>query len=143
MYIGYQTLDQIFLTLNKIEDNTSNELITKILLENKTNLTKEDLFQNYTFKYETLMPIHKYREFYDLYKLTEEQRLKIFIDNGYNLIKMYLPSLTSEEFISICDSKTIPLKYQNLPAWIKNKIEYYFDSSNCQKEYLEKNFKLP
>ena len=138
MYIGYQTPDQIFLTLNKIEDNTSNELITKILLENKTNLTKEDLFQNYSFKYETLMPIHKYREFYDLYKLTEEQRLKLFIDNGYNLIKMYLPSLTSEEFISICDSKTIPLKYQNLPAWIKNEIEYYFDSSNCQKEYLEK-----
>ena len=65
LYIGYQTPDNISLTLNKIEDNISNELITKILLNNKTNLTQEDLFKNYSLKYKTLMPIYYCQEFYN------------------------------------------------------------------------------
>ena len=134
LYIGYQTPDNISLTLNKIEDNISNELITKILLNNKTNLTQEDLFKNYSLKYKTLMPIYYCQEFYNLYKLSKEQRLKLFKDEGYNFIKKYLPSFTLEEF----NSKTIPSKYQNIPNWLRNKIEYYLDTENCQREYLEK-----
>ncbi len=138
-FIGYLSPEKQQSELAKLIKEKSKELESKVLEYNETSLDGKDLFDTYDYSLKISQPINNYQNFIELYKLGKEGRKEKYIDDTYNDIKKYLNELTKEEYLKIIETKTLPEKYQNIPYWLKNNIQYITNLQNIEENY-EKSF---
>lgn len=138
-FIGYLSPERQQVELTKLIKEKSKELESKVLEYNETSLESKDLFDTYDYSLKTSQPINNYQNFIELYKLGKEGRKEKYIEDTYNDIKKYLNELTKEEYLKIIETKVLPEKYQNIPYWLKNNIQYTANLQNVEENY-EKSF---
>ena len=138
-FIGYLSPERQQVELTKLIKEKSKELESKVLEYNETSLESKDLFDTYDYSLKTSQPINNYQNFIELYKLGKEGRKEKYIEDTYNDIKKYLNELTKEEYLKIIETKVLPEKYQNIPYWLKNNIQYTTNLQNIEENY-EKSF---
>lgn len=138
-FIGYLSPEKQQSELAKLIKEKSKELESKVLEYNETSLDGKDLFDTYDYSLKISQPINNYQNFIELYKLGKEGRKEKYIDDTYNDIKKYLNELTKEEYLKIIETKTLLEKYQNIPYWLKNNIQYTTNLQNIEENY-EKSF---
>lgn len=138
-FIGYLSPERQQVELTKLIKEKSKELESKVLEYNETSLESKDLFDTYDYSLKTYQPINNYQNFIELYKLGKEGRKEKYIEDTYNDIKKYLNELTKEEYLKIIETKVLPEKYQNIPYWLKNNIQYTANLQNVEENY-EKSF---
>lgn len=138
-FIGYLSPERQQVELTKLIKEKSKELESKVLEYNETSLESKDLFDTYDYSLKTYQPINNYQNFIELYKLGKEGRKEKYIEDTYNDIKKYLNELTKEEYLKIIETKVLPEKYQNIPYWLKNNIQYTTNLQNVEENY-EKSF---
>ena len=138
-FIGYLSPEWQQVELTKLIKEKSKELESKVLEYNETSLESKDLFDTYDYSLKTSQPINNYQNFIELYKLGKEGRKEKYIEDTYNDIKKYLNELTKEEYLKIIETKVLPEKYQNIPYWLKNNIQYTTNLQNVEENY-EKSF---
>lgn len=138
-FIGYLSPERQQVELTKLIKEKSKELESKVLEYNATSLESKDLFDTYDYSLKTYQPINNYQNFIELYKLGKEGRKEKYIEDTYNDIKKYLNELTKEEYLKIIETKVLPEKYQNIPYWLKNNIQYTANLQNVEENY-EKSF---
>lgn len=139
IFIGYLSPEKQQSELAKLIKEKSKELESKVLEYNETTLDSKDLFDTYDYSLKISQPINNYQNFIELYKLGKEGRKEKYIEDSYNDIKKYLNELTKEEYLKIIETKTLPEKYQNIPYWLKNNIQYTTNLQNIEENY-EKSF---
>lgn len=138
-FIGYLSPERQQVELTKLIKEKSKELESKVLEYNETSLESKDLFDTYDYSLKIYQPINNYQNFIELYKLGKEGRKEKYIEDTYNDIKKYLNELTKEEYLKIIETKVLPEKYQNIPYWLKNNIQYTTNLQNVEENY-EKSF---
>lgn len=138
-FIGYLSPERQQVELTKLIKEKSKELESKALEYNETSLESKDLFDTYDYSLKIYQPINNYQNFIELYKLGKEGRKEKYIEDTYNDIKKYLNELTKEEYLKIIETKVLPEKYQNIPYWLKNNIQYTTNLQNVEENY-EKSF---
>lgn len=138
-FIGYLSPERQQVELTKLIKEKSKELESKVLEYNETSLESKDLFDTYDYSLKISQPINNYQNFIELYKLGKEGRKEKYIEDTYNDIKKYLNELTKEEYLKIIETKVLPEKYQNIPYWLKNNIQYTTNLQNVEENY-EKSF---
>lgn len=138
-FIGYLSPERQQVELTKLIKEKSKELESKVLEYNETSLESKDLFDTYDYSLKISQPINNYQNFIELYKLGKEGRKEKYIEDTYNDIKKYLNELTKEEYLKIIETKVLPEKYQNIPYWLKNNIQYTANLQNVEENY-EKSF---
>lgn len=138
-FVGYLSPERQQVELTKLIKEKSKELESKVLEYNKTSLDSKDLFDTYDYSLKISQPINNYQNFIELYKLGKEGRKEKYIEDTYNDIKKYLNELTKEEYLKIIETKVLPEKYQNIPYWLKNNIQYTTNLQNIEENY-EKSF---
>lgn len=138
-FIGYLSPERQQVELTKLIKEKSKELESKVLEYNETSLDSKDLFDTYDYSLKISQPINNYQNFIELYKLGKEGRKEKYIEDTYNDIKKYLNELTKEEYLKIIETKVLPEKYQNIPYWLKNNIQYTTNLQNIEENY-EKSF---
>ena len=138
-FIGYLSPEWQQVELTKLIKEKSKELESKVLEYNETSLESKDLFDTYDYSLKISQPINNYQNFIELYKLGKEGRKEKYIEDTYNNIKKYLNELTKEEYLKIIETKVLPEKYQNIPYWLKNNIQYTANLQNVEENY-EKSF---
>ncbi len=138
-FIGYLSPEKQQSELAKLIKEKSKELESKVLEYNETSLDGKDLFDTYDYSLKISQPINNYQNFIELYKLGKEGRKEKYLEDSYNDIKKYLNELTKEEYLKIIETKTLPEKYQNIPYWLKNNIQYTTNLQNIEENY-EKSF---
>lgn len=138
-FIGYLSPERQQVELTKLIKEKSKELESKVLEYNETSLESKYLFDTYDYSLKTYQPINNYQNFIELYKLGKEGRKEKYIEDTYNDIKKYLNELTKEEYLKIIETKVLPEKYQNIPYWLKNNIQYTANLQNVEENY-EKSF---
>lgn len=138
-FIGYLSPERQQVELTKLIKEKSKELESKVLEYNETSLESKDLFDTYDYSLKTSQPINNYQNFIELYKLGKEGRKEKYIEDTYNDIKKYLNEFTKEEYLKIIETKVLPEKYQNIPYWLKNNIQYTANLQNVEENY-EKSF---
>lgn len=138
-FVGYLSPERQQVELTKLIKEKSKELESKVLEYNETSLDSKDLFDTYDYSLKISQPINNYQNFIELYKLGKEGRKEKYIEDTYNDIKKYLNELTKEEYLKIIDTKELPEKYQNIPYWLKNNIQYTTNLQNIEENY-EKSF---
>ena len=138
-FVGYLSPERQQVELTKLIKEKSKELESKVLEYNETSLDSKDLFDTYDYSLKISQPINNYQNFIELYKLGKEGRKEKYIEYTYNDIKKYLNELTKEEYLKIIETKVLPEKYQNIPYWLKNNIQYTTNLQNIEENY-EKSF---
>ena len=138
-FVGYLSPERQQVELTKLIKEKSKELESKVLEYNETSLESKDLFDTYDYSLKISQPISNYQNFIELYKLGKEGRKEKYIEDTYNDIKKYLNELTKEEYLKIIETKELPEKYQNIPYWLKNNIQYTTNLQNIEENY-EKSF---
>ena len=138
-FVGYLSPERQQVELTKLIKEKSKELESKVLEYNETSLDSKDLFDTYDYSLKISQPINNYQNFIELYKLGKEGRKEKYIEDTYNDIKKYLNELTKEEYLKIIETKVLPEKYQNIPYWLKNNIQYTTNLQNIEENY-EKSF---
>lgn len=138
-FVGYLSPERQQVELTKLIKEKSKELESKVLEYNETSLDSKDLFDTYDYSLKISQPINNYQNFIELYKLGKEGRKEKYIEDTYNDIKKYLNELTKEEYLKIIETKELPEKYQNIPYWLKNNIQYTTNLQNIEENY-EKAF---
>lgn len=138
-FVGYLPPEMQQVELTKLIEEKSKELESKVLEYNETSLDSIDLFDTYDYSLKIFQPINNYQNFIELYKLGKEGRKEKYIEDTYNDIKKYLNELTKEEYLKIIETKVLPEKYQNIPYWLKNNIQYTTNLQNIEENY-EKSF---
>lgn len=138
-FVGYLSPERQQVELAKLIKEKSKELESKVLEYNETSLDSKDLFDTYDYSLKISQPINNYQNFIELYKLGKEGRKEKYIEDTYNDIKKYLNELTKEEYLKIIETKVLPEKYQNIPYWLKNNIQYTTNLQNIEENY-EKSF---
>lgn len=138
-FVGYLSPERQQVELTKLIKEKSKELESKVLEYNETSLDSIDLFDTYDYSLKIFQPINNYQNFIELYKLGKEGRKEKYIEDTYNDIKKYLNELTKEEYLKIIETKVLPEKYQNIPYWLKNNIQYTTNLQNIEENY-EKSF---
>ena len=138
-FVGYLSPEMQQVELTKLIKEKSKELEIKVLEYNETSLDSIDLFDTYDYSLKIFQPINNYQNFIELYKLGKEGRKEKYIEDTYNDIKKYLNELTKEEYLKIIETKVLPEKYQNIPYWLKNNIQYTTNLQNIEENY-EKSF---
>lgn len=138
-FVGYLSPERQQVELTKLIKEKSKELESKVLEYNETSLESKDLFDTYDYSLKISQPINNYQNFIELYKLGKEERKEKYIEDTYNDIKKYLNELTKEEYLKIIETKVLPEKYQNIPYWLKNNIQYTTNLQNIEENY-EKSF---
>lgn len=138
-FVGYLSPEMQQVELTKLIEEKSKELESKVLEYNETSLDSIDLFDTYDYSLKIFQPINNYQNFIELYKLGKEGRKEKYIEDTYNDIKKYLDELTKEEYLKIIETKVLPEKYQNIPYWLKNNIQYTTNLQNIEENY-EKSF---
>lgn len=138
-FVGYLSPERQQVELTKLIKEKSKELESKVLEYNETSLDSKDLFDTYDYSLKISQPINNYQNFIELYKLGKEGRKEKYIEDTYNDIKKYLNELTKEEYLKIIETKELPEKYQNIPYWLKNNIQYTTNLQNIEENY-EKSF---
>ena len=138
-FVGYLSPEMQQVELTKLIKEKSKELESKVLEYNETSLDGIDLFDTYDYSLKIFQPINNYQNFIELYKLGKEGRKEKYIEDTYNDIKKYLNELTKEEYLKIIETKVLPEKYQNIPYWLKNNIQYTTNLQNIEENY-EKSF---
>ena len=138
-FVGYLSPEMQQVELTKLIKEKSKELESKVLEYNETSLDSIDLFDTYDYSLKIFQPINNYKNFIELYKLGKEGRKEKYIEDTYNDIKKYLNELTKEEYLKIIETKVLPEKYQNIPYWLKNNIQYTTNLQNIEENY-EKSF---
>lgn len=138
-FVGYLSPERQQVELTKLIKEKSKELESKVLEYNETSLDSKDLFDTYDYSLKISQPINNYQNFIELYKLGKEGRNEKYIEDTYNDIKKYLNELTKEEYLKIIETKVLPEKYQNIPYWLKNNIQYTTNLQNIEENY-EKSF---
>ena len=138
-FVGYLSPEMQQVELTKLIKEKSKELESKVLEYNETSLDGIDLFDTYDYSLKIFQPINNYKNFIELYKLGKEGRKEKYIEDTYNDIKKYLNELTKEEYLKIIETKVLPEKYQNIPYWLKNNIQYTTNLQNIEENY-EKSF---
>lgn len=138
-FVGYLSPEMQQVELTKLIKEKSKELESKVLEYNETSLDSIDLFDTYDYSLKIFQPINNYQNFIELYKLGKEGRKEKYIEDTYNDIKKYLNELTKEEYLKIIETKVLPEKYQNIPYWLKNNIQYTTNLQNIEENY-EKSF---
>ena len=138
-FVGYLSPERQQVELTKLIKEKSKELESKVLEYNETSLESKDLFDTYDYSLKISQPINNYQNFIELYKLGKEGRKEKYIEDTYNDIKKYLNELTKEEYLKIIETKVLPEKYQNIPYWLKNSIQYTTNLQNIEENY-EKSF---
>lgn len=138
-FVGYLSPERQQVELTKLIKEKSKELESKVLEYNETSLESKDLFDTYDYSLKISQPINNYQNFIELYKLEKEGRKEKYIEDTYNDIKKYLNELTKEEYLKIIETKVLPEKYQNIPYWLKNNIQYTTNLQNIEENY-EKSF---
>lgn len=149
-YIGYQTASGIRSNLSKIEKEKTNELINELLKENSLNLEIKDLYGTFPNIENDYLPIYRIKEYIETSTKSLEKLYQEQLEEGYNYITSYFPTITQEEFLEIGQNKNIPERLKNLPKIFLNNIEYYCDIDTVKnnkkrnyeklKELLEKIF---
>lgn len=138
-FVGYLSPERQQVELTKLIKEKSKELESKVLEYNETSLESKDLFDTYDYSLKISQPINNYQNFIELYKLGKEGRKEKYIEDTYNDTKKYLNELTKEEYLKIIETKVLPEKYQNIPYWLKNNIQYTTNLQNIEENY-EKSF---
>lgn len=138
-FVGYLSPERQQVELTKLIKEKSKELESKVLEYNETSLESKDLFDTYDYSLKISQPISNYQNFIELYKLGKEGRKEKYIEDTYNDTKKYLNELTKEEYLKIIETKVLPEKYQNIPYWLKNNIQYTTNLQNIEENY-EKSF---
>lgn len=138
-FVGYLSPERQQVELTKLIKEKSKELESKVLEYNETSLDSKDLFDTYDYSLKISQPINNYQNFIELYKLGKEGRKEKYKEDTYNDIKKYLNELTKEEYLKIIETKVLPEKYQNIPYWLKNNIQYTTNLQNIEENY-EKSF---
>ena len=138
-FVGYLSPEMQQVELTKLIKEKSKELESKVLEYNETSLDGIDLFDTHDYSLKIFQPINNYQNFIELYKLGKEGRKEKYIEDTYNDIKKYLNELTKEEYLKIIETKVLPEKYQNIPYWLKNNIQYTTNLQNIEENY-EKSF---
>ena len=138
-FVGYLSPERQQVELTKLIKEKSKELESKVLEYNETSLDSKDLFDTYDYSLKISQPINNYQNFIELYKFGKEGRKEKYIEDTYNDIKKYLNELTKEEYLKIIETKELPEKYQNIPYWLKNNIQYTTNLQNIEENY-EKSF---
>lgn len=138
-FVGYLSPERQQVELTKLIKEKSKELESKVLEYNETSLESKDLFDTYDYSLKISQPINNYQNFIELYKLGKEGRKEKYIEDTYNDIKKYLNELTKEEYLKIIETKVLPEKYQNIPYWLRNNIQYTTNLQNIEENY-EKSF---
>ena len=142
IFVGYQSPESISQNLKKIEENKKEELIDKLLNENKIGLTKEDLFESYYEFDQKNNPIIEFEEFHKLHQLGKEGRKKEYKEIGFNYIKRLIPIITEEEYLEIIQTKQPPSRFKTMPKLIINNILYFNNEESIEKEYQKKYEKV-
>ena len=131
-YKSPDSLNRILYTLKKLKsENLSNKLLKDI----ETIYTLDDLLKDFLYDSSNLMPISNLKKFFELYKLSKEERLDRFLNKGVEYLKESLPDLSKEDLLYIINNHELPERYSNIPGWLKNNISYYTNPENAEIEY--------
>lgn len=118
---------------NRLNYKKSESFKDRLMLENQTLLSKEDLFGHYDFDGYN----NQLLDYACLRALDEKMmNFKNSINNNYyELQKQYLPDITPKEFLVIMETKEIPSKYSKIPSFLKSAL------LNCSSSYLKDDCK--
>lgn len=133
LYIGYMTPDNRERILKKFVKEESSILQDVIVKRTSLPVTKEDLFDKNDFDSLSILPIQKLYELRELHKKGKKERLREFIDEGYEFTKRYFKDFSKLKYLTIKSLDQLP---RRLPEILENNIEYYLDRSNSEREYI-------
>lgn len=119
--------------LYDIKEEKSKEIQQKVL--EGTDLDEYSVFKSMILDNLDSTPIIKFKNFYELYTLSEEERKNKFIEDGKKQILKILPHFEEEDHAYILKNRQIPSRLINIPNWIKNTILYYTDEKNAEEKY--------
>lgn len=132
MYIGYMTPKTRSRLVYKYKGEAS-KMFQDVVVERTTlPLDFNDIFNDYSFETINLLPINNLMKLKELHEKGKKQRLKEFIDEGYEFAKKYLKDISKLKFLSLKSTDQLDKK---LPSIIDNNLNYYFDKSNAEEEY--------
>ena len=135
LFIGYISPDDIKTIIIDAEKKKSDEIYEYIISHNNTALAKEDLFKNHSLEFQNIIPLNRYKQFYEQYLLGSEGRRQAFIDEGYDFLIQHVEGLSKDEYIKMTETKELPELYSKIPFWVRNKVEYYRNISNSDEKY--------
>ena len=135
LFIAYRNPDSTDNILDKIREIHTKEIFEKVQERIPSQWTQEDLFDKTTFRYHNILPITKFKEFYDLYTIGEEGREQRFKEEGFKYIQKLIPSFTREDYEELIKTHTLPQEAEKLPTWTKNNILYYADLTKPITQY--------
>ena len=131
LIIAYRSPDSTNAYLRKIREIITKEIINKVIKEEHSSFTEEELTGKNSFEFSSLTPIYHYESFLEYYELGEEGRVERFKDDSYKDAHRYLPQLTREEYEEMVKSKSLPEKYSYIKPWIKNNLMYLINPENA------------
>ena len=134
IFIAYRTPSSTDTLLRELEKLKTKEIIDNNLPKDST-FTSEDLIGNYAFDFSDLIPICKYSEFYELYKLSSEERHEKYLKDSYESLKRALPELKYEEYLEMYNSGKVSEKYSVIRSWVKANIEHCINPETEKKQY--------
>ncbi len=130
--IGYMTPQRRKNTLNRLIKEESNILQEVILSKTDLPFSKKDLFGTYGYDTLNLLPIQDLYKLKELYDKSKKERLKDFINEGYEFTKRYFPKMTKFEYLCLRDAERLT---RELPDIVKNNIKFYLNRDNADNEF--------
>lgn len=141
--IGYQTPDSLERGITKLEENKTEELLTKVfkntqsfsaIVPQTNKRVKKD-----NLRYKDIMPITKLYSLIESHRLGKEGRQNRFYNNAFETFNSKI-GMTKEEFDELCQTKQIPERYQSLHQHDKDTIMYMIDNTRVEKNY-QRNYR--
>ena len=139
IFIAYRTPESTQSYLHKISSLLTDEIVQKAIDEESSSYTLEELLNKTSFEYASIVPIHHYSTFLELYELGEEGRIERFKEKALNELHQYLPELTKEEYEKMIQTQSLLSKYEMIRPIVKNNLLYYLDLSHADT-MMEREF---
>lgn len=139
IFIGYVKKDDYLRLLDNLEGIISGVINEKLLNTNKTSLTKEELFDNLTYKYIDIIPLEYLSDFFKYFSIPQNERYDYILKSVYENYKRYFNK--SEIDYEFFRTMIISRSYDELqlPSWLKDTLSYY-SNTNITDDILEKKF---
>ena len=134
IYIGYIPPKAKERLIDKLKKEKSESIQQEVVDKAQFDVDKNDLFNGMSFEYERLTPLHKLIELKELHEKGKKQRLREFIDDGFDFTSRYVKDLTKIKYLSLKSVDDLPRK---LHPMIEGTIEHYLNQDNAEKRYKE------
>ena len=133
-YIGYIPPRARARMVDKLKENQSELIQREIIDKTEIPLEINDLFGGLSFENEKLLPLHKLAKLKEIHDKGPKQRLREFIDSGYEFTSRYFEDMTKIKYLSLKTVDDLPKKTHPL---IENTIRFFIDRDNSENDYKE------